>query len=115
MGIELGPGANNNQQFPDLTGVFSTGSSTVIQGTLTSTPNTTFRLEFFANDTADPSGFGQGQVFLPAATLSVTTASDGTAQFSETVPVALSAGQVRHRHGNRPEQQHLGVLGRRAR
>ncbi len=94
MGIELGAGANNNQQFPDLTGVFSTGSSTVIQGTLTSTPSTTFRLEFFANDTPDPSGFGQGQVFLPTATLSVTTASNGTAQFSETVPVALSAGQV---------------------
>ena len=94
MGIELGPGANNNQEFPDLTRVFSTGSSTVIQGTLDSTPGTTFRLEFFANDMADPSGFGQGQVFLPAATLSVTTASDGTASFSETVPVALSAGQV---------------------
>ena len=114
MGIELGPGANNNQQFPDLTGVFSTGSSTVIQGTLDSTPATTFRLEFFANDMADPSGFGQGQVFLPAATLMVTTAADGTAHFSETVPIALSAGQVVTATATDPIIQHLGVFGRHA-
>ena len=93
LGIELGQGANNNQSFPDLTGVFTTGSSTVIQGTLDSSPSTLFRIEFFANDMPDPSGFGQGQVFLPAATLMVTTDSAGHATFSQTAPVALAASQ----------------------
>ena len=93
MGIELGPGANNNQTFPVLTAAYSTGSSSLIQGMLTSTPNTTFRIEFFDNDQADPSGFGQGQIFLPSATLMLTTGPSGTASFSQPVPVVLCGRQ----------------------
>ena len=38
----------------------------VITGTLNSTPNTTFVVEFFSNPagTGDPSGFGEGRTFL---------------------------------------------------
>jgi titin len=48
--------ANNNQAFPVLTGMPSSGSGTTITGTLQSTANTTFRIEFFANASMDPSG-----------------------------------------------------------
>jgi hypothetical protein len=91
--VGTGTGPNNLQNFPVLTSVVSTGTSTVIQGTLNSTPETSFRLEFFANDAADPSGFGQGQLFLGAATLTVTTGPDGTATFTRTVPFALKGTQ----------------------
>src|SRR5262249_35470038 len=45
-----------------------------------STPNSTFRVEFFASTASDPSGFGQGEVFLGFAT--VTIDSSGQAFFS---------------------------------
>ena len=57
-------GPNNLQNFPVLTSVSSSGGTTTINGTLNSTPNTTFRIEFFANDMLDPSGNGEGQIFL---------------------------------------------------
>ncbi len=40
--------------------------------------NTTYRIEFFSNATADPSGYGQGQTFLTYA--DVTTDADGTGE-----------------------------------
>jgi hypothetical protein len=48
-------GSNNLQNFPVLT-LAASGSSTTITGTLNSTPSTTFRIEFFASDAADPTG-----------------------------------------------------------
>ncbi|HKI19981.1 MAG TPA: Ig-like domain-containing protein, partial [Isosphaeraceae bacterium] len=63
---------------------------TLIQGTLKDAVNTSFRLEFFSNAVADPSGVGQGQTFLGAA--EVTTDATGAASFSATV-AAIPAGQ----------------------
>jgi hypothetical protein len=73
-----GPGtaANNLQNFPDLTLVTSNAGTTTIQGTLKSTASTTFRIEFFANVAADPSGFGEGQTFLGALTIADNGAGD---------------------------------------
>jgi hypothetical protein len=91
LGLELLNNGNNGQSFPVLTSVTSDGSTTTtIQGTLTSTPNTTFALEFFANATSNPGG-GEGRTFLGAAT--VTTNGSGTATFSVTLGVGASAGQ----------------------
>ncbi len=50
----------DHQNFPELTSATSDDTQTTIEGTLNSTPNTTFRLEFFSNPSCDPSGFGQG-------------------------------------------------------
>jgi len=104
LGIDLGPddgvtpngfngnvGPNNYQNYPVLTSAALSGGQTVVQGTLQSTPSTTFRVEFFANPTADPSGHGQGKIFLGFAT--VMTDSSGAASF--TAPVAAAtAGQA---------------------
>src|SRR5262249_49881693 len=76
LGINLGPddgvtpngfngnvGPNNYQNYPVLTSATVAGGTTVVQGTLQSTPNTAFRVEFFANATPGEDGHGQGQTF----------------------------------------------------
>lgn len=103
LGIELAPigvtpndtgdgdtGPNNLQNFPVLTEAL-TGSSTVIKGTLNSTINGTFTIEFYSNGACDPSGNGQGQTFLGSTT--ATTNATGNANFSFTSPTVVSAGQ----------------------
>jgi titin len=57
-------GPNNLQNFPMLTSVKSKDKGVEVKGTLLSTPSTSFRLEFFSNTTCDPSGFGEGQIYL---------------------------------------------------
>ncbi len=61
----------------------SRADSTVVTGKLTSTPLTTFRIEFFANEIPDPSEHGEGEVFLGAK--QVTTDAQGLATFSANV------------------------------
>ena len=59
-------GPNNRQNFPTLSTVSATVNTATILGTLNSTPNETFRVELFTNDSCDPSGYGEGQYFLTA-------------------------------------------------
>jgi uncharacterized repeat protein (TIGR01451 family) len=86
-------GANNLQNFPVLNSANAAGTSTTIQGTLNSTASTTFRIEFFSNQAPNPSGFGEGQTFLPPALL-VTTDAAGNASFNPTLPVTVAPGQI---------------------
>jgi hypothetical protein len=92
LGIVLGYGGNNQQNAPVLAGAVDFGSSTAIVGMLSSSPDTTFTVQFFASPTADPSGYGQGQTYLGSAT--VTTDSSGSASIQVNLPVAVPAGQV---------------------
>ena len=89
LGIQLG-NANNNQAFPTLTTATRSAAGAVISGTLSSSPNTTFAIDFFANSAADPSGFGEGQIYLGSA--SVTTDLSGAATFTTSFALA-PAGQ----------------------
>jgi hypothetical protein len=73
-----------------LTSAATSLSGTTIAGTLQSVANTTFRIEFFANATADPSGYGQGQTFL--GYVNVTTDGTGHASFTAS-GLVLPAGQ----------------------
>src|SRR5262249_28297737 len=59
-------GGNNYQNFPALTSATSSSTSTLIFGTFreAAEPCTTLTLDFYANDTADPSGYGEGQTYL---------------------------------------------------
>ena len=79
-------GPNDLQNYPVITAATTSGGTTEIQGTLNSTANLAFRIEFFANDIADPSGYGQGRLYLGFAT--VTTNADGNANFDALVPAA---------------------------
>ena len=80
--------ANDNQAYPVLTGASSSGSGTTISGTLAGYPSSSFHIEFFSNQTPDPSGFGEGQTFLGFAQVS----TDGQGNFTANVPTALPPG-----------------------
>ncbi|MBK8286800.1 MAG: CSLREA domain-containing protein [Ahniella sp.] len=73
-------GANGLQNFPVIEAASRNGTTTQITVRLNSTPSRSFRLEFFGSDSADPSGFGEGERF--AATRDVTTGVTGDAGFS---------------------------------
>jgi parallel beta-helix repeat protein len=59
-------GPNNFQDFPLLNSATSSSTSTFVSGTFSEAaePNQSLSLDFYANSTEDPSGFGQGQVYL---------------------------------------------------
>ena len=85
---DIGP--NDLQNFPVLTLVSSDGSTTTVEGSLDSAPDTTYLLEFFTNAECDPSGFGEGQTFLGSG--GVTTDSGGLATFSFTFEAGVADG-----------------------
>src|SRR5262249_47032431 len=64
LGISLHGAANNSQAPPVLTSVTSSGGFIAIQGAATGPANTSGFVEFFASDSCDASGSGEGQVFL---------------------------------------------------
>jgi len=93
LGIDLSPsgrtandlgdgdaGSNNLQNYPVIAQAVVAGGTTTITGTLNSEPNKTYRLEFFANTAADPSGYGEGETYLES--ISVTTDASGNASFT---------------------------------
>lgn len=81
-------GPNELQNFPDLTPLLPV-ASTVVTGSLDSTPSMGFRIEVFSNLNC-PNGDGQGQTFL--GSVPVTTDASGHAAFSLTVANPLQAG-----------------------
>lgn len=83
-------GPNGYQNFPLVAAASSSGSGTVVTGTLNSTAGTTFTLDFYASPAADPSGYGEGQVHLGSAT--VTTDGNGDTAFNATVAGIAPAG-----------------------
>jgi hypothetical protein len=85
-------GSNGAQNFPVLAlATVAADDTTTVTGTLNSTPDTNFRIEFFANAAADPSSHGQGQTYLGYVDLS--TDAGGKANFTATGLAALPAGQ----------------------
>jgi len=81
QGVIVGP--NNYQNYPVLSVATSDGVSTRVGGVLNSDPNQSYTINVFANDSCDPSFFGEGQTYLGA--FSVTTDSNGQAIFDQTV------------------------------
>jgi uncharacterized repeat protein (TIGR01451 family) len=84
-------GPNHFQNFPLITSVLVSGTATDVSGTLQSTPNSSFRIEFFSSAGPDPSGHVEGQTFLGVAT--VTTDASGHASFDHVVLPSPPAGQ----------------------
>ena len=83
-------GANNLQNYPVLSGALSNGSATVISGTLNSTPSTTYVVDFYSNSASDPSGHGEGELYL--TTITVTTDAGGNAALVAAAPTGVPAG-----------------------
>ena len=57
-------GANLLQNYPVLNTAISSSANTVVTGSLNSTPDETFHLEFFASPSANASGYGEGKTYL---------------------------------------------------
>jgi uncharacterized repeat protein (TIGR01451 family) len=83
QGGNLG-GPNNLLNFPVLTGVINSRSTTTISGTYNGAPNTPFTLEFFSESALNPSGYGEGQTYLGST--SVTTDGTGNVSFQAVFP-----------------------------
>ena len=79
-------GANNLQNFPVLASAVTSSGTTTIRGTLNSTPNRTFTVQFFSS----PSG-NEGKQFIGAR--SVTTNDKGIAPFTFTPNQTVAVGQ----------------------
>ncbi len=91
--LDADTGANDLQNFPVLTSaVLNSDFSMAIRGTLTSTPNTNFTIDFYASATADGSGFGEGEIYLGAAV--VTTNASGLAAFEYSPSVLLPSADL---------------------
>jgi hypothetical protein len=92
---EVGPpdtdgGANGLQNFPVLGSAVTVSGSTTISGSLSSTPNTTFTIDFYASAACDPSGHGEGATHIGSQT--VTTDGSGQATIDVTLGVGLTPG-----------------------
>jgi len=77
-------GPNTYQNYPVLTSITVGATHTTVDGYLNSLPNTTYRLEFYANTSCDASLHGEGESFL--GVLNVTTDGTGNTLFSGTFP-----------------------------
>lgn len=87
---DLDGGANRHQNYPVLDWVsVGPGVETTVQGSLHSTPQSLFQVEFFRSEDCDTSGFGEGQFFL--GSLTVATDQNGDKAFSITFPEAVPA------------------------
>ncbi len=83
-------GPNRLQNFPVLASAASNGAATIIKGSLNSLPEADFRLEFFFASTCDPSGNGEGEIFLGAG--EVHTDAEGDVDFAFELPVPSRPG-----------------------
>ncbi|HEX2906338.1 MAG TPA: right-handed parallel beta-helix repeat-containing protein, partial [Phototrophicaceae bacterium] len=85
-------GPNNLQNFPMLTSAETQASNLVVSGTLDTVPAATaYRLDFYANDECDVSGYGEGQT--PLGNTNVTISASGDTPFNLTLPVTVAAGK----------------------
>ena len=72
-------GPNDLQNFPIITNALVSGGSTIISGSLNSTPASSFFVDIYRNLNPDPSGYGEGQFYV--GTVSVNTDGSGNAGF----------------------------------
>jgi CSLREA domain-containing protein len=89
LDIELAVGGNNAQSAPILTSALTPGAGfTLVDGTLSSAPNSSYTIEFFSNPNPVLPG---PEVKTYQLSISVTTDGLGSASFSAGIPVALVA------------------------
>ncbi len=105
LGIDLGPdgttandaadtddGANLLQNFPVVLAATLEGEQLRVNATLNSRPYGEFILDFYANPGRDPSGYGQGMVYLGETT--IRTDASGNAEGRLTVNTRLTPGST---------------------
>jgi hypothetical protein len=91
MDVDAGP--NNLQNFPVITLARVTGSTRTISGTLNSTPNSVFTIDFYQSPSCDTSGNGEGRTYVTSITTDETDAN-GDVSFSFHPTPLLTIGNV---------------------
>jgi uncharacterized repeat protein (TIGR01451 family) len=84
-----GPGIDGGREGPLIT--TATPGSTIVQGFFSGSPGQSYRIEIFANDECDSSGYGEGATFIGAAR--GVSGKDGQGSFSASVSAPLVAGK----------------------
>ncbi len=90
--LDVDTGGNDVQNFPEIAGAQREGIATRFTGTLHSAASSDYTIEFFASSACDPSGFGQGEMYLGAT--GVSTDATGNATFDVTIPASVPDGWV---------------------
>ncbi|TMB98857.1 MAG: hypothetical protein E6J42_04890 [Chloroflexi bacterium] len=83
-------GANMLQNYPIVSSSNSTASGTTMTGTLNSLANTVFTIQLFSDPACDPSGFGEGRVFV--GSVDITTDGGGNASYNHVFPTIVPNG-----------------------
>ncbi len=90
--LDADSGGNGLQNFPEILAATNNGLAIHAVGQLNSEPLKDYTLEFFASPECDPSGFGEGQMFLGST--SVTTDAAGNAAFDVSLSATVPSGWV---------------------
>lgn len=86
LDADIGP--NGLQNFPAISSATSNGTTTSVSVSLNSTPSSTFTIDLYSNPAADPSGVGEGAVWIGQTVLTTDASGDGT------VTLVIPAGLV---------------------
>lgn len=89
--LDADTGPNRRINFPVLTSAQGStlAPSTSIAGTLSASPSSVYRIDYFASPQPDPSGHGEGRRYL--SSFSARTNSSGVATLSTSLPVGAGA------------------------
>lgn len=90
--FDIDAGANGLQNYPMLNSVVKNGSVLMVSGSLSSSPGLPYVIELFASSACDPSGNGEGTVYL--SEFPVVTSGFGIATFNVPVSGDLPGGYV---------------------
>jgi parallel beta-helix repeat protein len=96
LGIDLAPaGVNLNtsggaHNFPVITSAPLANGTTTINGTLNSTPNAAFTVEFFSNASCNASGYGDGTTFLGSTNVGTDVSGNASFSFPAVAPATQS-------------------------
>jgi hypothetical protein len=91
--IDGDAGPNGLQNFPVVNVASSTGTVLTVSGTLNSTPDLEFTIDFYINGICDPPGYGEGTTPI-GSTPPIMTDATGFGAFSLTITGAFAAGHI---------------------
>jgi len=77
--LDSDSGPNGLSNFPSVSSVSVNGANVTVTGSLSAKPSTSYTVDIYVSEAADPSGYGEGQTYL--GSLTVTTNASGFASF----------------------------------
>lgn len=79
-------GPNDLQNFPMISGDSQNASTITFTGTLASGASSEYEIQIFASQNADPSGYGEGQIYLGGVVIDTDGSGNATFQLTVTAP-----------------------------